>query len=86
MEAKRGLCPCGMPQSYPIPHEHDLTDREKLIKDASFKAGQDSVKEWIEKQEEHQFETIEGYSDCTYYCVDRKKWQAFLTGLEGDKK
>ncbi len=25
------LCPCGFPQSYPIPHEHDLTEREKQI-------------------------------------------------------
>ncbi len=22
---------CGHPQSYPIPHEHDQTDREKVI-------------------------------------------------------
>jgi hypothetical protein len=22
---------CGFPQSYPIPHEHDLSDREKQI-------------------------------------------------------
>ncbi len=39
MEAK--ICSCGMPQSYPIPHEHDMTDREKSIRDASFKAGYD---------------------------------------------
>ena len=25
------LCSCGFPQSYPIPHEHDLTEREKQI-------------------------------------------------------
>jgi hypothetical protein len=25
------FCSCGFPQSYPIPHEHDQTDREKLI-------------------------------------------------------
>lgn len=36
MEKKRPLedtvfCACGFPQSYPIPHEHDRTDREKLI-------------------------------------------------------
>lgn len=42
MEAKKVVyCSCGNPQSYPIPHDHDLTDRERLIKDASFKAGSD---------------------------------------------
>lgn len=25
------ICPCGNPQSYPIPHEHDRTDREHEI-------------------------------------------------------
>jgi hypothetical protein len=25
------LCSCGMPQSFPIPHEHDRTEREKQI-------------------------------------------------------
>ncbi len=25
------LCSCGNPQSYPIPHEHDRTEREKQI-------------------------------------------------------
>ena len=25
------LCSCGNPQSYPIPHEHDWTEREKQI-------------------------------------------------------
>lgn len=25
------FCSCGNPQSYPIPHEHDQTDREKQI-------------------------------------------------------
>ena len=25
------MCPCGSPQSYPIPHEHDQTKREKQI-------------------------------------------------------
>lgn len=24
-------CNCGFPQSYPIPHEHDQTEREKVI-------------------------------------------------------
>jgi len=28
---KGELCSCGFPQSYPIPHEHDRTDREKRI-------------------------------------------------------
>jgi hypothetical protein len=27
----RELCSCGNPQSFPIPHEHDLADREKQI-------------------------------------------------------
>jgi len=36
MECTKGessvkLCSCGFPQSYPMPHEHDLTDREKQI-------------------------------------------------------
>lgn len=31
MAAKREMCPCGFPQSHPIPHEHDRTDREKQI-------------------------------------------------------
>lgn len=25
------LCSCGNPQSYPLPHEHDRTEREKQI-------------------------------------------------------
>jgi len=25
------ICSCGNPQSFPIPHEHDQTDREKQI-------------------------------------------------------
>ena len=25
------ICSCGFPQSHPIPHEHDQTDREKAI-------------------------------------------------------
>ena len=25
------ICSCGMPQSHPIPHEHDQTEREKQI-------------------------------------------------------
>ena len=25
------MCSCGNPQSHPIPHEHDRTDREKAI-------------------------------------------------------
>ena len=28
---KEKLCSCGFPQSEPIPHEHDQTDREKVI-------------------------------------------------------
>lgn len=28
---KGELCACGFPQSHPIPHEHDLTNREKQI-------------------------------------------------------
>lgn len=31
MVDKNGYCPCGHPQSSPIPHEHDQTDREKAI-------------------------------------------------------
>ena len=31
MEYTKGLCSCGNPQSYPIPHEHDRTEREKQI-------------------------------------------------------
>lgn len=31
MADKNGNCPCGFPQSSPIPHEHDQTDREKVI-------------------------------------------------------
>ncbi len=31
MADKNGNCPCGFPQSSPIPHEHDQTDREKAI-------------------------------------------------------
>ncbi len=30
-EAKKEICPCGFPQSHPIPHEHDRTEREKQI-------------------------------------------------------
>jgi len=29
--ASEGLCSCGNPQSHPIPHEHDLSAREKEI-------------------------------------------------------
>lgn len=28
---EKELCKCGFPQSFPIPHEHDLTEREKRI-------------------------------------------------------
>ncbi len=31
MYTKGDLCSCGFPQSYPIPHEHDRTEREKQI-------------------------------------------------------
>ena len=31
MTTKRELCPCGFPQSHPIPHEHDRTKREQRI-------------------------------------------------------
>lgn len=31
MTKKAKLCSCGFPQSYPIPHEHDRTEREKQI-------------------------------------------------------
>lgn len=31
MENTRELCSCGNPQSYPVPHEHDRTDRKKQI-------------------------------------------------------
>jgi hypothetical protein len=39
-EIEKKLCRCGMPQSYPIPHEHDQTEREKQII-AHFKACQE---------------------------------------------
>ena len=31
MERVKEICPCGFPQSYPIPHEHAQTEREKQI-------------------------------------------------------
>lgn len=31
MADKKKYCSCGNPQSYPIPHEHDRTEREKQI-------------------------------------------------------
>ncbi|KKL52253.1 hypothetical protein LCGC14_2287360 [marine sediment metagenome] len=32
MEYTKGeICSCGFPQSHPIPHEHDRTEREKQI-------------------------------------------------------
>lgn len=31
MANKKEFCSCGCPQSNPIPHEHDQTDREKAI-------------------------------------------------------
>jgi len=32
MEYTKGeLCSCGFTQSFPIPHEHDRTEREKII-------------------------------------------------------
>ncbi len=33
MQKKIPLCSCGFPQSFPIPHEHDRTEREKQIMD-----------------------------------------------------
>ncbi len=30
-DTKGELCSCGFPQSYPIPHEHDRTERENQI-------------------------------------------------------
>jgi hypothetical protein len=29
--SEKEMCPCGFPQSWPIPHEHDQTEREKVI-------------------------------------------------------
>ena len=31
MSEEKEMCSCGFPQSYPIPHEHDQTEREKVI-------------------------------------------------------
>ena len=31
MYTKGELCSCGFPQSHPLPHEHDRTDRENQI-------------------------------------------------------
>ncbi len=31
MANKKEFCSCGQPQSSPVPHEHDQTDREKAI-------------------------------------------------------
>ncbi len=36
-------CSCGFPQSKPIPHTHDLTDREKAIV-KKLKAEQDNIR------------------------------------------
>ena len=71
MEAKE-LCSCGMPQSYPIPHEHDLTDREKRIRDASFKAVIEEVVKDLTKEME---EAEVGYKlGAVERCLS--KWQA----------
>ena len=29
--SEKKMCSCGFPQSFPIPHEHDQTEREKQI-------------------------------------------------------
>lgn len=31
MGKQKEICSCGMPQSFPIPHEHDRTERENQI-------------------------------------------------------
>jgi len=31
MDKLKKYCSCGFPQSHPIPHEHDRTEREKVI-------------------------------------------------------
>ena len=45
------LCACGHPQSWPIPHEHDQTDREKAIIEY-FRNSHDALVERIDALEE----------------------------------
>jgi len=51
------LCSCGFPQSFPIPHEHDRTEREKQIinyyerRDAMFRHV-DAVQEFLRAKKE----------------------------------
>lgn len=50
--ARYDLCPCGHPQSFPVPHRHDWSKREETI----FQAGKSStiakIREGMPKKEE----------------------------------
>ncbi len=35
--SEKEMCSCGFPQSYPVPHQHDWTEREKAIAKQIFK-------------------------------------------------
>ncbi len=45
------LCSCGFPQSYPIPHEHDRTERENQII------------EYYENSTREMYETLEAFDE-----------------------
>lgn len=51
METEKVMCSCGFPQSFPIPHTHDQTDREKAII-ARYTADISAEKETLEKLQE----------------------------------
>lgn len=84
------FCSCGSPQSFPIPHEHDLTEREKRILTAAKQEGIREVVEFVSK-----FLELAEYGDYSNGIVAsgldegrvranellqtyRSEWQAFL--------
>lgn len=48
-EQIKELCSCGMPQSHPIPHIHDMSEREFRIYEATLNSKAETLKELGDK-------------------------------------
>ena len=59
MSDEKKMCSCGSPQSYPIPHEHDMTERELLILKQYAIETEKIKQERDERIEKLQFELLE---------------------------
>ena len=65
------MCACGFPQSHPIPHEHDRTEREKAIIEA------------LERENKKLAEQLAAVpNDCREVCEDHKALKAKLRRAE----